>query len=157
VSQLSDPGLNELGLEQDILLNLSKAKLNTPESLTPLTQAQLLKLGFSREQCQTLFSRLDFYFDRHHDSALLCPMLPENCDFIDLSYLGLDAAISAILKNQGYNYFNQLAFAERTELEPLLNSHALLELETAFMAFIDAYRTDKIQLKEAEPPSPTRE
>ncbi|PIQ24943.1 hypothetical protein COW36_06195 [bacterium (Candidatus Blackallbacteria) CG17_big_fil_post_rev_8_21_14_2_50_48_46] len=140
--------LSPLGLDEALLKPLVQAGFDSPEALAAVSISALQTMGLSDAEIQVIFARVDFYLDRQANASLLCPALPEPCDFVEIDYLTLDSVLRAKLKQQGYRFLNELAFEEKPSLAVHFSNTEIFELERALVDFIDAYRYEKIRLIE---------
>jgi hypothetical protein len=136
-----------LGLGIELSHRLEQQGFSRPDDLLGVTQSILAQAGFELDEISVVFSRLDFYLDRHCQSAYVCPMLPECADFVPVTYLECAADLIERLQALDLIYLNEIAFSSREHLRTLsLSVQDLLALERALMQFVDDYRNEWIRI-----------
>lgn len=136
--------LNVLELGPELQRRLENGGIELLSQLRDATFSQLQATGLSSSQARLTLGQLERYLRRRF--AILFPMLPEACQYVECAFLNLPAEALVRLELHRFQYLYQLAMSRRLRLEASLGAAMLPSLEQALDAFVESYRQGEIVL-----------
>lgn len=138
--------LEQLAFEPELRSSLEAGGIRTLHRLRDSTLASLEACGLTAGQSRLVQRRLDLYLARRFRHALLCPMLPEPCQYVECAYLAIGPELLVTLGLEGFQYLYQLAMSRRHRLQTQLGPAAVTAVAQALAAFVESYRQGEIVL-----------